>query len=172
MEPCHCLCLSWFTVHTLFSSKGIIAREVPTYVCQKAAPLLWYIYRVKGALFITHHPVNSLAMDLCCLADLVVCTPLAICPAAQGYQNCKQLWIFHTTLQRCQEAFWLQNFLVPGTPVLPYHPRCLWTLEVPFSAQYQPVGHICPHPLKAFLQVDTSLNCSSPSGMQTPQSTS
>ena len=101
-------------------------------------------------------------------SSLVVCTPLAICPAAWGCQNSRQLCPFHTTFQRCQEAFWLQNILFPGTPVFLHHHRSLWTLEVPASAQLQPVGHICSHFLKEFLEVGTSLNCCSPSGMQTP----
>jgi len=46
-----------------------MAVEVPTWMCQKAAPLLWYVCGIKGALFIAHHPVNSLAMYLCCLSD-------------------------------------------------------------------------------------------------------
>lgn len=50
------------------------------------------------------------------------------------------------------------NLPFSGISVLPHHAQCLWTLEVPLSAQYQPVGHICSHPLKWFLQVDTSLN--------------
>lgn len=50
-----------------------------------------------------------------------------------------QLWLFHTTSQRCQEAFWLQNLQFPGTPVLPHHPRCLWTLKslfLPSTSQW------------------------------------
>ena len=62
---------------------------------------------------------------------LVVCTPLAICPTAQGCQNLRQLWLFHTTYQSCQETFCLPNLPLPGILVPPHHPTCLWTLEVP-----------------------------------------
>lgn len=105
-------------------------------------------------------------------ASLVMCTPPATHPAAQGCQNHTQLWLFHTTFQRRWEAFWLPNLLFSGTPLLLHRPRCLWTLEVPLFARYQPVGHICSHPLKGFLRVATFLNCCSPSSTQTPQSTS